>query len=121
MNKEANIMSKNTTYEIDGTKLKQLIVSWGGFTKVSKKIYRSPATLSKSISRGTITKQIANALEKEYGVPYDAYKKQEQKEEQMTIEEPKNDIIDLLRKIYDIQVMLYNEMLIITDKWGVKE
>lgn len=118
-------MNKNKTYEIDGCKLKELIDSLGGVTKVSKKIYRSPATVTKTIARGTITYQIMNALENEYGISYNAYKKQEQKveqkEEQMAIEEPKNDIADLLRKIYDIQVMLYNEMLIITDKWEGKE
>ena len=114
-------MNKNKTYEIDGGKLKELIDSLGGGTKVSEKIYRSPATVTKTITRGTITYQIMNALENVYGIPYNAYKKQEEKEEQMAIEEPKNDIADLLRKIYDIQVMLYNEMLIITDKWEGKE
>ncbi len=65
--------------EIDTEKFKKLTDSLGGYTAVGNKIYRSHSVLSKTVTRGAISKPIAKAIEECFGVPYEAYKKQDEK------------------------------------------
>lgn len=70
---------KTNLMEIDVDKFSELMAKWGGYSAVGKRIFRSHSVLSRTVSRGAISRPIAEAIEACYGVPYEAYAKKEEK------------------------------------------
>lgn len=88
--------------EIDGHKLKTLVEKNGGASAVARKIYRTPASVTNTISRGKITPAMVEALWDALGIPFDAYKKQNEEDGQITMQTPGDDmrkVIALLENI----------------------